>query len=97
MSQSRSAASKKPKRGFQTQKLYIQKFGKALSPEIPYLERQLADYFGCYGTIIDKKILENGPLIRLQRTVRHCHIFRGGAGPGSPEPLSLLQLLPDHH
>lgn len=57
--------SSKPKRGFQTQKLYIQKFGKALSQDVPLLEAQLAEYFSMYGTIIDKKILENGSLSRL--------------------------------
>lgn len=65
MSMSQSTGSKKPKRGFQTQKIYIQKFGKVPATEISYLESKMADYFGLFGMIIDKKILENGSFMRL--------------------------------
>ena len=61
-----SSVSKKTKRTFQSQKIYIQKFGKVPNHDIPFLENMLANYFAGFGQIIDKKILSNGSLTRLQ-------------------------------
>jgi len=65
MSIASSHVSKKSKRGFQTQKIYVQKFGKVGNHDIPLLEKQMAEYFSWFGMVIDKKILENGFLKRL--------------------------------
>ena len=65
MSEATSRNSKKIKRGFQTQKIYIHKFGKSNNVNIPALEENMVEYFSMFGNVIDKKILENGLLIRL--------------------------------
>ena len=64
----------KSKRGFQTQKIYVQKFGKSQVHDTQLLEQQLADYFSFYGKVIDKKVLENGAINRFQRALCHHSI-----------------------
>ena len=65
MSEVSSKISKKTKRGFQTQKIYIQKFGKSTNNNINSLEEKMVEYFSMFGDVIDKKILETGRFIRI--------------------------------
>ena len=78
MSMVASSVSKKTKRTFQSQKIYIQKFGKVANHDIPILEKMMVHYFAGFGQIIDKKILSNGNLIRLQRALRNYHFYGRG-------------------
>lgn len=91
MSVTTSHVSKKSKRGFQTQKIYVQKFGKVANQDIPILEKQMAEYFSMFGLVIDKKILENGMIIRLQGLVCDHHVRRRRASFGSAKQKPLLQ------
>ena len=65
MSSINSNLAKKSKRGFQTQKIFIQKIGFVSNQEIAALENRMIQYFSMYGRIIDKKVLENGQIIRF--------------------------------
>ena len=69
MSISYTPISKKLKRGFQSHKIFVEKFGKVPDSLIEEKEMQLVSYFSNFGSVIDRKILLNGVLIRLQGTL----------------------------
>jgi hypothetical protein len=63
---------KDSRRRFQPQKIFVERIATEVNAS--QIEVDLAEMFGQWGTVIDCKVLRNGPLNRRGRPLRVCDI-----------------------
>ena len=66
------------KRNFQAQKIFVEKLQSDRNSS--QIEQDLLLHFSSYGTVIDVKVLKNGPLNRCRSVLRLRHFFGGRSG-----------------